>query len=94
MRNSLVLALVLFLAASGLFAAESIPQLKAAADAAVKAAASAPADYAANWTAARECRKYGDEMVSQAASGWKDLAKAAAKDGMKFGEIATKLNPA
>jgi tetratricopeptide (TPR) repeat protein len=93
MRKSIVLALFLAMAASGLFAAESVPQLKAAADAAVKAAASAPADYAANWTAAKACRKYGDEMVTQAASGWKDLAKAVAKDGMKYGEIATKLNP-
>jgi tetratricopeptide (TPR) repeat protein len=93
MRRSIVLALALALAASALVSAESLALLKATADAAVKAAAAAPTDYAANWTAARECRKYGDEMVTQAASGWKDLAKATAKDGMKYGDIATKLNP-
>jgi tetratricopeptide (TPR) repeat protein len=93
MRRSIVLALALALAASALVSAESVAELKTAADAAVKSAAAAPGDYAANWTAAKECRKYGDEMVSQAVSGWKDLAKAVAKDGMKYGDIATKLNP-
>jgi tetratricopeptide (TPR) repeat protein len=93
MRRPIVLTLVLALIAPALLSAESIPQLKAAAEAAVKAASSAPSDYAANWTAARECRKYGDEMVVQAIEGWKNLAKAAAKDGMKYGDIAVKLNP-
>ena len=93
MRRSIVLALVLALAAGALAYSESIAQLKSTADAAVKAAAAAPSDYAANWTAAKECRKYGDEMVVQASEGWKSLAKAVAKDGMKYGEIATKLKP-
>lgn len=83
-----------FLAAS-LFAdaAKSIPQLKTEAEAAVKAAIAAPGDYAANWGAAKACRLYGDEMVSQEYPSWKELGKATARDGMKYGEIATKLNP-
>jgi tetratricopeptide (TPR) repeat protein len=93
MRRSIVLTTVLVLAASALLSAESIPQLKEAAEAAVKAASSAPDDYAANWVAAKECRLYGDEMVVQAADGWKALAKATARDGMKYGDIAVKLNP-
>ena len=92
MRRTIVLALALALA-QALSAAESIPQLKEAAETSVKAAAAAPGDYAANWTAAMAARKYGDEMVSQEYEGWKTLAKAAARDGMKYGEIATKLNP-
>jgi tetratricopeptide (TPR) repeat protein len=59
----------------------------------VKTAAAAPNDYAANWKAAQACRKYGDEMVVQQSEGWKNLAKAVARDGMKYGEIATKVNP-
>jgi tetratricopeptide (TPR) repeat protein len=94
MKTLRVLALlVLGCLVPTLLLAQGIPQLQAAAAAAVKAAAAAPSDYAANWMAAQACRKYGDEMVTQASSGWKDLAKAAAKDGMKYGEIATKLNP-
>lgn len=86
----LVLALVLIPLA---LAAETIPVLKATAEAAVKAANAAPNDYAANWKAAMALRKYGSELVSQKAEGWKDIAKVAAKDGMKYGEIAQKLNP-
>jgi tetratricopeptide (TPR) repeat protein len=94
MRRAIAIAIVLALAVPALSFAQDIPQLKSAAEAAVKAAAAAPSDYAANWTAAQACRKYGDEMVVQEAEGWKNLAKAAARDGMKYGEIATKLNPA
>lgn len=92
MKRLLALALALALVPMVL-AAESIPVLKATAEAAVKAATAAPNDYAANWKAAMALRKYGAELVSQKAEGWKDIAKVAAKDGMKFGEIAQKLNP-
>jgi tetratricopeptide (TPR) repeat protein len=87
------LALALALALPALLAAQGIPQLKEAAEAAVKNAAASPNDYAANWMAAKACRKYGDEMVSKEFEGWKTLAKATARDGMKYGDIATKLNP-
>ena len=73
--------------------AESIPALRTAAEAAMRTANAAPNDYAANWMAAQALRKYGDELVVQEAPDWKSLAKAAAKDGMKYGEIAQKLNP-
>jgi len=92
MRRLLALTLFVALAAPAAFSAGDIPQLKAAADAAVKAAAAAPSDYAANWNAAKACRFYGDEMVSQSSAGWKDLAKAASRDGMKYGELAVKLD--
>jgi tetratricopeptide (TPR) repeat protein len=92
MRRSIVLALAVAFILPALLSAQGIPQLKASADAAVKAAVAAPSDYAANWMAARACRKYGDEMVSAETADWKNLAKAAARDGMKYGEIATKLN--
>jgi hypothetical protein len=95
MRKSIALVLALLLASSALFAGEkkSIPELKAQADAATAAAAAASGDYAANWKAAKACRDYGDELVVQKAAGWKDAGKAVAKDGMKYGEAATKLEP-
>jgi tetratricopeptide (TPR) repeat protein len=94
MRKSIVTALVLAFVSLA-FASEekNIPQLKENADAAVAAASADAGGYAANWKAAKECRLYGDELVVQKVEGWKPLAKAAAKDGMKFGEIATKLDP-
>jgi tetratricopeptide (TPR) repeat protein len=93
MRKLVIMALALLFALSALSAAESIASLKAASEAAAKAATAAPADYAANWMAARAFRKYGDELVKTEAPGWKDIAKPAAKEGMKFGDIAQKLNP-
>jgi len=93
MKRLSVLGLLAMAGASMLFAAESIPALKSAADAAALAAAGAPNDYQANWMAARALRKYGDELVTQESPGWKELANAAAKDGMKYGEIAQRLNP-
>jgi tetratricopeptide (TPR) repeat protein len=74
-------------------AAEDLETLRKAAEAAVKAAEAAPKDYTTNWKAAMACRKYGEELVEQEASGWKDSAKKTAKEGMKYGEIAQKLNP-
>jgi hypothetical protein len=97
MRSPVTVAmlLALVLAASATTGAEgkSLPQLKASAEAAVAAAASAGGDYAANWSAAAECRKYGNELVARKAEGWKATAKAVAKDGMKYGEVAAKLDP-
>jgi tetratricopeptide (TPR) repeat protein len=93
MKRLIILALAVVLAAPALLSAESIPELKASAELASKAASAAPADYAANWKAAMAFRKYADEVVKSEAQGWKDLARPAAKDGMKYGEIAQKLNP-
>jgi tetratricopeptide (TPR) repeat protein len=92
MRKSIVAVLALALSFSA-WAEKDLPQLKESADAAVSTASSDAGDYAANWKAAKECRLYGDELVKQKAEGWKAQAKAAAKDGMKYGEIATKLEP-
>jgi tetratricopeptide (TPR) repeat protein len=74
-------------------AAADIESLRSASEAAGKAAAAAPSDYAANWAAAMAYREYGNELVDQESKGWKDSAKKAAKEGMKYGEIAQKLNP-
>jgi hypothetical protein len=85
-------AISVILAASAVHAAGNVTALKADADAAVKAAIAGPNDYAANWKAAKALRLWGDEAVTQKVAGWKDIAKSAGSDGMKFGEIATKLN--
>jgi tetratricopeptide (TPR) repeat protein len=87
-----VIALALSLAAPVAFAAGDVAALKADADAAVQAAVAAPGDYAANWKAAKALRLWGDAAVTQKVQGWKDIAKSAGKDGMKFGDMATKLN--
>ncbi len=88
---SMVLAMALAVAAGA--AAESLVDLKATYDGAVKAATAMPGDYTANWQAAKAARKYGDFAVSTEAADWKTLAKVAAKEGMKFGEMASKMNP-
>lgn len=93
MKRLLPLALVLVLFALVPVAAESQAELKAKYDAAVKVAAGAPQDYALNWQAAEAARKYGDFLVTEEVSGWKETAREAAKEGMKYGEIAAKLNP-
>jgi len=90
MKKIVALCLIVCIAAAA--AAQDLDGLRKAADAAVSAAAAAPQDYAANWKAAMACRKYGEELVKQEASGWKDTAKKTAKEGMKYGEIAQKLN--
>ncbi len=92
MKRLLVLFLFMTVAMTLVFA-QSISELKAASEAAVRVAAAAPGDYASNWMAAKAQRKYGAELVTLEAQDWKGLAKAAAKDGMKFGEIAQKLSP-
>jgi tetratricopeptide (TPR) repeat protein len=93
MKRPIFLVLLFALAVPSLLTAVSIPQLKAVAEAAVKAAVAAPTEYAPNWMAAKACREYGDEMVSQESPGWKEIAKVTAREGMKFGDIAQKLKP-
>ena len=92
MKRMLLVIAVLSLIVAMPMAAETQAELKAAYEAAIKVAAAAPADYEANWKAAQAARKYGDFLVVEEAAGWKDLAKAAAKDGIKYGEVAFKLN--
>jgi tetratricopeptide (TPR) repeat protein len=93
MRKAIAIALALVLASLLPVAAQSLAELKATYEAAVKQAAAAPTDYTANWEAARAARKYGDKAVSDAAPDWKNFAKAVAKDGMKYGDVAAKLQP-
>lgn len=68
-------------------------ELKEQFESAVKLASAAPQDYVLNWEAARAARKYGDYMVVEEVPGWKDTARNAVKEGMKYGEVAFKLNP-
>jgi tetratricopeptide (TPR) repeat protein len=91
-RKGIVILLMLLIGMAPLFAASEV-ELKATYEEAIKAAAAAPNDYELNWKAARAARKYGDHLVVQEISGWKETARAATKEGMKYGEIAFKLNP-
>jgi tetratricopeptide (TPR) repeat protein len=94
MKRILPLAIVLVLLALVPAMADTVNDLKASYENAVKLAIATPQDYALNWQAAQAARKYGDSLVTGEVSGWKDTARAAAKEGMKYGEIAFKLNPA
>ena len=93
MKRMLSLALILVLFALVPAMADTDVELKAKFEAAAKLAAAAPQDYVLNWQAAQAARKYGDFLVVEETPGWKETARAAAKEGIKFGEIAFKLNP-
>lgn len=93
MKRMLALAAILMVVALVPVFAQTDSELKAAYEKAVALAAPAPQDYALNWQAAQAARKYGDYLVVHELTGWKDNARAAAKEGMKYGEIAFKLNP-
>lgn len=90
----LALALVAAFVVSTNVAAQSLPELKASYESAIRAAAAAPGDYGADWKAAQAARKYGDQLETDEVQGWKDSARVVAKDGMKYGEMAFKLNSA
>jgi hypothetical protein len=92
MLRTIALAFALAFITAAALSAQSVPELKATAEASDKAAAAAPNDYAANWMAAMAFQKYGSELVTEETPGWKDVAKLAAKEGMKYGDIAIKLN--
>lgn len=93
MKRMMPLAIFLaFLALVPVFA-DKQAELKEQFEAAVKLASAAPQDYVLNWEAARAARKYGDYMVVEEVPGWKDTARNAVKEGMKYGEVAFKLNP-
>lgn len=92
MKRTTALALVFIALATVGAAAATQAELKATYEAAAKVAAAAPQDYEKNWKAAEAARKYSDYLVVEEVSGWKETAREAAKDGMKYGEIAFKLN--
>jgi tetratricopeptide (TPR) repeat protein len=93
MKRILLYSAILMLIALVPAIAQNEAELKTAYENAVKLAAPAPQDYTLNWQAAQAARKYGDYLVAHEVPGWKDTARAAAKEGMKYGEIAFKLNP-
>ncbi len=93
MKRILTLAIVLALFALVPVMAASEAELKAKYEDAAKNASGAPKDYELNWKAAEAARRYGDFLVEEEVSGWKDSARIVAKDGIKFGEIACSINP-
>ncbi len=93
MMRKMVCVWVLLLAILVPLLAETEAELKAAYEQAIKRAEAAPQDYVLNWKAAEAARKYGDYLVTEEVPGWKENAKTIAKTGMKYGEIAFKLNP-
>jgi tetratricopeptide (TPR) repeat protein len=93
MKKIVIVSLLLLVAVLAPSFAETEAELKAKYEAAVKAAATAPNDYELNWKAAEAARKYGDHLVVEEVAGWKETARVATKEGMKYGEIAFKLNP-
>jgi len=93
MKKLITLALVFMFALPIALSAETLASLKADADAATKAALAAPTSYEANWKAAKAWRLYGDKAVSDKVSGYKEIAEKSGQEGLKFGEIAQKINP-
>ncbi len=93
MKRIMPLAIVLALLSLVPAMADKQSDLKATYEAAIKLATAAPQDYLLNWQAAQAARKYGDYLVVEEIQGWKDTARAAVKEGMKYGEVAFKLNP-
>jgi tetratricopeptide (TPR) repeat protein len=93
MKRLITLALVFLFAVPLVLSAETLASLKAAADTATKAALAAPTNYDANWKAAKAWRDYGDKAVSDKVSGYKEIAEKSGQEGLKFGEIAQKINP-
>jgi hypothetical protein len=93
MKRLITLALVFFFALPLVLSAETLASLKAAADAATKAALAAPTNYDANWKAAKAWRDYGQKVVNDKINEWKKIGENAAKEGEKFGLIAQKINP-
>ncbi len=93
MKRLITLALVFLFAVPLMLSAETLASLKADADAATKAALAAPTNYEANWKAAKAWRLYGDKAVVDKVSGYKAIAEKSGQEGLKFGEIAQKINP-
>ena len=93
MKKTVISSLLLLVLVIAPAFAATEAELKAKYEAAVKAAAAAPSDYELNWKAAEAARKYGDHLVVEEIDGWKETARAATKEGMKYGEIAFTLNP-
>ena len=92
MKKTIISSLLLFVLVLAPAFAATETELKAKYEAAISAAAAKPNDYELNWKAAEAARKYGDHLVVEEVAGWKETAKAATKEGMKYGEIAFKLN--
>lgn len=52
-----------------------------------------PDNYETNWKMARVLREYADLSMQAGVSDWKNICKVYAKEGLKFAEIAKKMEP-
>lgn len=93
MKRLITLALVFLFAVPMALSAETLATLKADVDVASKAALAAPTNYDLNWKAAKAWRDYGDKAVSDKVTDYKKIAEQSGQEGLKFGEIAQKINP-
>ena len=93
MKRILLMAVTFVMIALVPLAAENAAELKAKYETAVKLAVATPQDYGLNWKAGEAARRYGDFLVTEEGPGWKEAARPLAKEGMKYAEIAFKLNP-
>lgn len=58
-----------------------------------KAVEENPDSYEANWKMARALREYADLSMQADASDWKNICKVYAREGLKFADIAKKMEP-
>lgn len=58
-----------------------------------KAVEENPDSYETNWKMARALREYADLSMQAEVADWKDICKKFAKEGLKFAEVAIKLEP-
>lgn len=58
-----------------------------------KALAQNPDSYEANWKCARAHREYGESAKTQKVDGWKKICAEYGKEGMRYAQKATELEP-
>lgn len=58
-----------------------------------KAVEENPTSYEANWKMARALREYADLSMQAEVPDWKDICKEYGKEGLKYAEIAQKIEP-
>ena len=58
-----------------------------------KALAENSNSYDANWKCARAYREYGDSAKTQKIEGWKDICAKYGKEGMKYAQKASEIEP-
>ncbi|MFH1933214.1 MAG: hypothetical protein ABIN18_16695 [Pseudomonadota bacterium] len=79
--------------ADKLFDQGGLANYKQAIDLYQKALAENSSDYEATWKCARAYREYGNKAKKQKVDGWKDICAKYGKEGMKYAQKATELEP-